>query len=517
MKSSCLVLGFLLGLLACESEPRRGGPDADADSRDARIEDTDVEDANVADGDARDAIGVDARSHDSTADATPDDATPDDATIEDAALDATDAASTDASQPVDLYDIPARVEQRDLHEMMARARCGLDERCGFAFSRTPSGACLLATPRVLPYLEILAELERLGKHVYDPDAMAACLTYLRDRPCDRLTIGFNGGSHERFFTDYFIDHELTWAAYEPCRRALLGTVTGSGGCNSPFECASGRCEYRNLACGSCAELRPLGADCSDWSLPQTSDDPTDPCGVDGYCDLAAGVCVAKKDEGAECGMSYDRCRVDLDCDQPATGGRGVCRAFVAEGSFCSSRGTVGAPECAGWLHCSGVCVREVDPYTDVNGSCGDSRHQCRPDLLCEGNRCVAPRLLDAPCDSRYGLGCADGLYCTGTSCRPLRPQGESCGYQPQCGSGLGCAFETHTCEPRRLSGEACSGWNYGHECNEPLDCLHQSGGIGVCGGDHGLQESCSASEDCLDALVCSNGQCLPYGVFLGCP
>ena len=206
------------------------------------------------------------------------------------------------------------------------------------------------------------------------------------------------------------------ALRSPLCRPPAGTVTGllplESPCHANAQCVTGACAFGGASAGQCGVCVVPARERD----PCTNDDGCTrvAAGVDDealYCDIAAGLCAARREAG-------DACLRDGQC------GRGL--------------------ECLG-RKCAVGTARPMFP-------CGDGVSGCDPWSRCaseagEPAKCWPVRLGEegAPCTEKSGT---DLSWCRG---------------------GLACRFGT--CQQNRVGGETCSPGSF--ECGPQLTCDRQ--------------------------------------------
>lgn len=143
--------------------------------------------------------------------------------------------------------------------------------------------------------------------------------------------------------------------------------------------------------------------------------------------------VAAVGEACASGLGGASCAAGAGLCFPEPTGT-TCRRFAEPGESCAD-----AP-CPAWRLClpaeegGGLVCGEP---REVGGRCEADVH-CRPELRCDGGRCVAGLAAGEPC--RRAFDCGAGLTCDPFEerCAVGTASGESCLTQTQCASGLTC-------------------------------------------------------------------------------
>jgi hypothetical protein len=357
---------------------------------------------------------------------------------------------------------------------------------------------------------LLASL-RSGRVVVDANRAAACLSTLRNAPCDTIAA----------FT------QSTDAVLGPaCSSFLVGQVPAGGSCVRSVECRDGGvCAGETAGCGShCVPPSPphgFGEACPDQSCLRGL--------VCRTTDAGEGHCGPALVEGTACLLTEDPCEYATWCRPDVPGGERATCSRIAAGTPCMASG-----QCPGRYMCllapgktSGVCgaghkagepcsIFGLDQTDGPSDDCSLSTY-CypRPDgsHVCGlghrlGEDCAD---LDVGGASPYTIPCLEGdckKQPDGHSvCAPLRHPGEPCDDQNLCDSGLGCERNFCGGPPRRNVGEAC---DTGGACTEDSYCKPDDdpSGKGRCAPQKPMGAACTGgSDECLPPATCVKGVC----------
>ncbi len=356
------------------------------------------EDAHVrADAGARLDVGVEG----DAAVTTMDGALGDDAGVEgDAAVDAAlardgGAGGEDASH--------ASTTLEDLGRTIAPAECEFMRRCVGApllEMMFPDGSC--ATQLASSFDEVVVGEARraIGRDAvrYDPSALDACLTALREADC--ASVG-------------------DWTS--ACSSLFVGSVALGGACGWDAECETGVCWLEDACPGRCVARGAEGSPCAGSS-----------CMAGLTC--SAGTCVRLGALDEPCGVGG--CLPGLACVGGATTGR--CRPVAElvsrrEGELC-------APP---WAYCEeGLsCVARGASMTCERPAASGAPcaigypDPCPAGEFCNGAVCTTYRAEGAPCAS--AVECRPGARCvpgdgTPSSCEPAGRDGDPCSADHDC-------------------------------------------------------------------------------------
>ena len=389
------------------------------------------------------------------------------------------AGCTDNPQPPDLYtpwftdDLAAVADlavaapdlaltAEGLPELLGKARCQYDARCGWRAASTEPACENAVVPGLAAYPTAYSPAEAIaaGRLTLDSAAARACIAAWATAGCGLIDRAIADGE---------------------CRAYVAARTVGQS-CLANAECVGGYCQ------GSVHD--GCGGSCAAWIANGQPCDPAKP-----LCDAATAVClpssstcVALVGSGAPCGANA-LCQHGLVCvDDPAAdgGATGFCRATGALGEPCVNY-RFGFSSCNPGLYCDdsgaapsvcakrkvsgdicgnvGVCADGLDcigldPRADpvIAGVCGaylDAGHACNPahfdsgcarDLRCDAatSTCVAAGLVNSDC-SATGF-CRDHLYCdTSGKCSPVVPFAGTC--VPPATANDPDPCDNSTCDP----------------------------------------------------------------------
>lgn len=156
------------------------------------------------------------------------------------------------------------------------------------------------------------------------------------------------------------------------------------------------------------------------------------CAETGYCDGLgdAGVCLARKQEGASCTLG--QCQTSLVCDPL----RAMCvRLRLSSGDPCSL-----LQECPLGQTCLGATEQQpgVCHAPQSEGESCLTHHDCEAHLACDpadgGTTCQRRETAGGTCD--VTRACQSGAVCASAVCTPLPLPGESCAETRACRWGL---------------------------------------------------------------------------------
>ncbi len=183
----------------------------------------------------------------------------------------------------------------------------------------------------------------------------------------------------------------------------------------------------------------------------------------------------------------------------------ACNPFVGTSTIITSS------ECA-----AGYCAGEPCASTCVayNGKCDPNNNErCAPSEYCDDAHVCHPRLIQGAACNGNPSACATGLDCVGAdgnkSCTVAIPEGGDCTSSEACAGSMACAGGK--CRVLVASGQPCL---QSMNCPAGETCIDldgfNSGAAGTCGAPHGLDEACSGSIACADALYCDGSSvCKP--------
>jgi hypothetical protein len=269
-------------------------------------------------------------------------------------------------------------------------------------------------------------------------------------------------------------------------RALLDDpCTNDGECRSPLYCkispfmpTVGLCAAYGTNGSACESEKQCldGLHCLNQTcrvLPMPGSPCVDGlCAETGFCDgvADAGVCVARKLEGASC--SEGECLGSLVCDPV----RSQCvRIQLSSGELCTLVQKCPADEvCLGATDTSGgVCNAP-----NGEGERCDTQLDCESHLACQstdgGSACQRRLAADSRCSS--GVVCQTGAVCLNSVCTELPLPGQSCSDTRECRWGL------------------CRG-------------IANTDGGAVCGSLLSAAQPCVRGEECASG-ACLNGTCV---------
>jgi hypothetical protein len=165
-----------------------------------------------------------------------------------------------------------------------------------------------------------------------------------------------------------------------------------------------------MTCGTCGPKPADGTSCANQE-----------CGEGLQC--ANNVCVTPGAAGAACDNNKP-CRGGLACKAATPGGNtGTCAIALKQGETCQELlGPLNAGcDPAKGLFCHptmGVCTQVV--YAKVGEACGITGTMfavCTASAECRMQKCVAPAVDGAPCNTQNGPGCLAPAKCVGGLCK----------------------------------------------------------------------------------------------------
>jgi len=325
------------------------------------------------------------------------------------------------------------------------------DRAGTTGFPIPVGDAVVAVPNVA----VLERAVEEGRVVIDHAALEACLSYLRDVPCNQYKEPDDGES----CTPPDPPEETS------CDEVLifLGRVREGGSCTSPgmtLECAEG------LACRSVDSLGVAGVCVAPGGVGDYCFDDLE-CGAELYCSLLDGTCRLPSAKGEACLYAN---RDDLSPDN------WTLLIACEETLYCDPVSDT----------CVGLCERGAQCVFDTH--CEEEQG-----LVCIQRRCDQPRAAGNPCEEI--ADCADNLRCAYNpadfnelTCQELLGDGEDCnpGFPQDCVSGF-CNPAGDRCAPAVAPGALCPS-GYHHQCDG-----------GYCQADY---RYCEDDIDC-DGSVCN--------------
>jgi hypothetical protein len=265
--------------------------------------------------------------------------------------------------------------------------------------------CVASRPADNILLTTVADI-LAGTIHYDAHAGAACVAFLRDRPC-----AFSTGTFYSAVTRLYLPHR------NPCIRMFEGTVGDGETCNAQAECAAygdcfgPSCDWYTSCCTGACSARPvvgIGDRCD-----------TAHCPDDAYCSGADDFTCKTQitTAGAMCNAS-DACAPPLACvfqahDLPGTCVQeptpsptgGSCPCFdtdMCEAGTCVPKPGVGEPcgpmgECVGYAACIGIgttCVAPIPPNEACSVAVGSPG--CLGEATCVDSVCTLPPTVACP-------------------------------------------------------------------------------------------------------------------------
>lgn len=361
-----------------------------------------------------------------------------------------------------------------LCDQLARAQCGLLERCFPAFNRLAKDDCVVAQSSACTAVtNAIAVGVRDGRARFEEAAMKACIDRMASASCPAALPPTAPPIAARGFEDCTAD------------KFFVGNVDDGSECKTAQECKVGsRCVIFGGACGgACTPFSKVGEPCSGVC------DPTQ-----GYCDTVSRFCVALQAEGGTCKDSSN-CVAATDC----------------QGSVCLPPPPPEAPCAFSWNrlpYCGAGLACDVVPYVDKNpGTCVIRRS--------EGEAC------------KYHWSCRAGLVCAGMdwspfpgkpagpgTCKKPLVEGAACSYTryaiyvgDECASGLSCDAKEKKCRRRPKNGEACT-VDVQNCVGDNVYCKPDETGAGKCGAAPGIGETCRIELQTFPlTLPCRDGYC----------
>lgn len=304
----------------------------------------------------------------------------------------------------------------DVDQAYITAQCTYRVRCGLA---ADMASCAREQYHGLFVPPNAGMAVALGRMVFDPDALAACLAPIANASC---------AESDR-------DPRPGFVCKVEVFRASPGQLDGAA-CSNPDECVSQNCVFDPAECPSgCCEGRCQGSTPPATSLPAQLGEACmqarwgpDNCVAGTVCSYVSSTCVQVPGAGEDCIRTGGRCQPGLACVWHSDLSGTTCTALPGVGEPCPD------------LRCN-----------EVNLVCDPAAHIC-----------VTGSLPGGPCP------CASlTFWCNPQTqlCERLPGPGESCERQMLCDdTSTFCDLNTDAtglCQPRKPPGGTCT---------DPWDC-----------------------------------------------